>query len=170
MNIYKLLSPDLTIDSVLQLDLGFLKDKGVRGLLLDLDNTIIPWNQENVSDAISSWLMSLTEAGFILGIVSNNRTKRVRDIAEHFRIPFVARAYKPAKSGFRQVAAVMGLETSQLAVIGDQLYTDILGGNRLGYFTIWVKPISTVEFAGTKITRQIEKLTVKILRAKGFLA
>ncbi len=115
------------------------------------------------------WLQGLLADGLKVGLVSNNRRRRVREIAGQLAIPYVSRAYKPAKTGFRQVAAVMGLSPGAVAVVGDQLFTDVLGGNRLGMFTIWVKPMSAREFIGTKVTRQLEKLTVRMLRSKGLL-
>lgn len=146
-----------------------LKENNIHGLIFDLDNTIIPWDSPIVNPEIEEWLKSLINHGFKICLVSNNMELRVRTVASRFNIPFVSRAYKPAKSGFRQAADIMSLSHSEVAVIGDQLFTDILGGNRLGMFTIWVKPLSTREFLGTKITRQLEKAAVRILKAKGLL-
>jgi len=142
---------------------------GINGIIFDLDNTIIPWDSPTMSPEIIQWLHALLAQGFKICLVSNNMGKRVQTIAGMFGIPFVSRAYKPAKTGFRQAIAAMELTDRQVAVVGDQLFTDVLGGNRLGLYTIWVAPLSSTEFVGTKITRRLEKLAVRMLRAKGLM-
>ena len=166
---YNLLCPNLIIKSLYEIERTSLQQQGIKGIIFDLDNTIIPWDSPNMSPDISQWLRALLAQGFKLCIVSNNMGKRVQTIAGTLGIPFISRAYKPANSGFRQAIAIMELTNSQVAVIGDQLFTDVLGGNRLGLYTIWVTPLSAKEFVGTKITRRLEKLAVRVLRAKGLM-
>ena len=166
---YHLLCPRLMTDSVYHIDFGALRSQGIRGIIFDLDNTIIPWDSAAMCPELSQWFQKLLMNDFKVVIVSNNWHKRVKAIADLFGIPFVSRARKPAKSGFRQALARMDMEPAEVAVIGDQLFTDVLGGNRLGLYTIWVKPINTKEFVGTRITRQFEKLAVHILKTKGLL-
>jgi HAD superfamily phosphatase (TIGR01668 family) len=167
--LYSLLCPNLILNSLLDLEHSKLKELGIKGIIFDLDNTIIPWDSQHMSLEIIEWLKSLLSEGFKICLLSNNMDKRVKTVAEIFDIPFVSRAYKPAKSGFRNAVTAMELSTNQVAVIGDQLFTDILGGNRAGLVTIWVKPLSAQEFIGTKITRRLERLAVQILKAKGLL-
>ena len=167
--LYNLLCPRLILNSLYDLKPNELKELGIKGIIFDLDNTIIPWDSQHMSTEMMEWLHRLIAEGFQLCLVSNNMGNRVKTIAEIFGIPFVSRAYKPAKSGFRQAVVSMKLPPNQVAVVGDQLFTDILGGNRLGLFTIWVTPLSAKEFIGTKITRQLEKITVRILKAKGLM-
>lgn len=166
---YSLLCPRLIISSLQDINIDTLTDNGIRGVIFDLDNTIIPWDSPLMGPIETEVIKNLINNGFKICLVSNNRNYRVREIAGLFNIPFVSRAYKPAKSGFRQAALIMELAPAEVAVVGDQLYTDILGGNRLGMYTIWVKPLSSREFIGTKVTRQLEKLTVRILKAKGLI-
>lgn len=166
---YNLLCPQVVVKSLYEIEWAMLQERGIKGIIFDLDNTIIPWDSQHLSPEITQWLQVLLTQGFKLCLVSNNMGKRVQTIAEIFDIPFVARAYKPSKSGFRQAIAAMELTDRQVAVVGDQLFTDVLGGNRLGLYTIWVTPLSAKEFIGTKITRRLEKLTVRILRAKGLI-
>lgn len=166
---YSLLCPNLIYNSLHDLEYNHLKSRGIKGIIFDLDNTIIPWDSQEMSPEIIAWLNSLLAEDFKICFLSNNMGKRVKSIATIFNAPFVSRAYKPAKKGFRQAIATMELSPNQVAVIGDQLFTDILGGNRLGLVTIWVKPLSAKEFIGTKITRRLEKLAVGLLKAKGLL-
>lgn len=168
-SLYKLLCPQMIVKSLYDIEIHTLKARGIKGIIFDLDNTIIPWDKPTMSPEIVEWLHALLAQGFKLCLVSNNMGKRVQTIAEIFNIPFVARAYKPAKTGFRRAIGTMELTAGQVAVVGDQLFTDVLGGNRLGLCTIWVTPLTTKEFMGTRITRQLEKLAVKILRRKGLM-
>jgi len=167
--LYELLCPKVIVNILTDIELTPLHDRGIKGIIFDLDNTIIPWDKEQMSPHIIEWLHFLLSQGFKLCLVSNNLGKRVENIAGIFNIPFVSRAYKPAKSGFRQAVRAMELADNQVAVVGDQLFTDILGGNRLGLYTIWVKPLSTKEFIGTRITRRVEKMAIRLLRTKGLM-
>lgn len=165
----KLLAPCLAVNTLFDINLDKLKELGIRGIIFDLDNTIIPWNSPDLCPEMLVWLNSLPAQEFKMCLLSNNGNKRVRQIAAQCSSPFVARALKPSQSGFRQAAQVMGLSPDSIAVVGDQLFTDMLGGNRLGMYTIWVKPLTSQEFIGTKITRQLEKLAVRLLKVTGRL-
>ena len=166
----KLLAPCLVVNTLYDINLEKLKKQGIRGIVFDLDNTIIPWNSSEICPEVLGWLTDLINRDFKLCLVSNNGNRRVRQIAAQCEVPFVARALKPSRTGFRQAARVMELSPASIAVVGDQLFTDILGGNRLGMFTIWVKPLAAQEFIGTKFTRQLEKLAVRLLKSAGRLS
>ncbi|MDU4959779.1 MAG: YqeG family HAD IIIA-type phosphatase [Sporomusaceae bacterium] len=165
----RLLCPRMMFNTVLEVDADRLRRQGIGGVVLDLDNTLLPWGGEAIAPEVSVWLRGLLAANMKAGFVSNNHTSRVSALAAQFAIPYAARALKPSGRGFRQVMAAMQLPPEQVAVIGDQLFTDILGGNRLGCWTIWVKPLSNHEFIGTKITRQLEAVAVRLLRAKNMI-
>ena len=167
--LYQLLCPDAMFESLFDIDFDKLIDLGIKGIIFDLDNTIIPWDSSEMCPDVCAWIAEVHSKGFKVSIVSNNWHSRVREIANRLDLPFVARAYKPAKFGFRSALATMELEPSETAVIGDQLFTDVLGGNRLGLFTIWVKPLTRREFVGTKIKRYMEGWVVRRLRAKGLI-
>lgn len=167
---YRLLCPNVIINKLEDIRSADLLEKGICGLAFDLDNTIIPWGSSQLGTVEADIIKNLIRQGFKICLISNNQNYRVKEIAAIFDIPFIAPAYKPFKSGFRRAAAIMELSPEKVAVVGDQLYTDILGGNRLGMFTIWVKqPLSSQEFLGTKITRKLEKLTVWFLKSKGLI-
>lgn len=166
---YRLLCPNLVVDSLFEIDLDALAGQGVRGVIFDLDNTIIPWDSREMDAAIVAWLEDVLARGFKVAIVSNNWRGRVREIAARFGLPFVSRAYKPAKTGFRRALAELGIEPHEAVVVGDQLFTDVLGGNRMGLMTVWVKPLTAQEFIGTRIHRRFERLAVRMLRARGLM-
>ncbi len=166
---YNLFVPRSQVESLFDIDVNELQQKGIKGIIFDLDNTIIPWDSADMCPHIAAWLHNFLAAGFKIAIVSNNWHKRVKAIADRFQLPFVSRAYKPAKSGFHQALKALELEASEAAVVGDQLLTDVLGGNRMGMYTIWVKPLTAHEFIGTRFHRKLERVAVKILKAKGLM-
>lgn len=165
----ELLRPNYIAKSLHDINLNVLRQNGIRGVIFDLDNTIIPWDSPSMQPEIIAWMRDLLQQGYRVCLLSNNMTHRVKNIAELLDVPYVPRAYKPAKTGFRRAIAQLKLRPAEIAVVGDQLFTDVLGGNRLNLFTIWVSPLSTNEFIGTKITRKIERLTVRLLRARGLI-
>jgi HAD superfamily phosphatase (TIGR01668 family) len=159
----------MVADTLYDIKLAELKKHGICGIAFDLDNTIVPWNSQDICPEVLAWLNNLAAQDFKLCLISNNSKGRVSKVAEQCNAPFVAKALKPSCRGFRQAAQTMGLSPERVAVVGDQLFTDILGGNRLGMLTVWVKPLSSKEFVGTKITRQLERLAVHLLKATGRL-
>ena len=163
---YRLLCPRLMVNRLLDIDTDNLRQQGISGIVLDLDNTILPWDSNELCPEASLWLKKALALGLKAGLVSNNRTRRVAEFASQFAIPYASRAFKPSTRGFRHVITEMDLMPEQVVVIGDQLFTDILGGNRLGCYTIWVKPLTAREFFGTKITRHLEKLAIRFLQYK----
>jgi HAD superfamily phosphatase (TIGR01668 family) len=160
----KLLCPDQVADSLGEIDLLSLVNQGFQGVILDLDNTIIPWAGSTMRPEILDWLLNIKQLGFKVCLVSNNRPRRVQEIAASLGIPFVSQAGKPLKRGFRQALALLAIPENQTVVIGDQLFTDVLGGNRLGMHTIWVMPLSTEEFITTKVVRWLEKAVCMALK------
>lgn len=136
------LTPDHRYAAVDHIDQELLYHQGVRGLILDLDDTLCGKKSSDVPPALRDWLMAAAHR-FKLYIVSNNRSsERVQLVAEDLKIPFIARAVKPRRSALRQAAEAMQLSCAQVAVIGDRPLTDVLGGNRLGMVTVLVDPLS----------------------------
>lgn len=162
------LTPTRCAPSVLALDPHALVREGIRGLILDLDNTVVAWNAPAPTEAVRQWMNRVREAGLRACIVSNNFTGRAQAVGDHLGIPVVPAAVKPIPWAFRRAMAIMGIPAAQTALIGDQLFTDILGGNLLGMQTILVDPLSTQEFPTTKLVRRIERLVrARVVRRVG---
>ena len=166
---YKKITPCLAVGSLAEINPCSLIQQGIRGIIFDLDNTIVPWGNPLLAKEVIDWFAKLQKKGFKICIVSNSRSKRVRKIAVQAAVPYIAGAIKPLKSGFRQAAKLMQLPDSQIAVVGDQLFTDMLGGNRLGMFTILVPPLSKREFFTTVFMRKLESLVMKRLKKRGLM-
>lgn len=161
----KLFQPTMHATSIERIPLEKLTGAGIRGLILDLDNTVTPWNHLEVEPKVAEWLTKVKDMGIKACVVSNNkREQRVAVVADHLGIPFVFRATKPRRRAFLSSMALMETDRTDTAVIGDQLFTDILGGNRLGLLTILVTPISEREFFGTKVMRYAERALMWLLK------
>ena len=159
MNKLKYFTPDLFVESVFDIPIAELQAKGIKLLLFDLDNTLTEYHNPSVDLKTAAWVRSLEGYGLQACLFSNNKGPRVAKVAEQLGIPFVPRAQKPRKSGFKRVLALFHKRPQEVAIVGDQLLTDTFGGRRAGIYTILVKPISPQEFWGTRhISRRIEKL------------
>lgn len=159
------LHPNFQFDRLQDISPEFLKCEGIGGLLLDLDNTVSPWNNISISKEVISWFEEIKDAGLKACIISNNRRPyRVSAVAKILDIDYVYNAAKPGKKAYLNGLAAIGTKVSETAVIGDQIFTDIFGGKRLGFRTILVNPLSKREFAGTKVLRLMERLAGREVR------
>lgn len=165
-----MLCPKYYVPSVVAIDPQALRRKGIRGILIDLDNTLVPWHGTEVFEDVRQWLSKVKECGLQLCIVSNAASsRRVAKMSEWLGLPNIPRSFKPRRRGFRRGLQIMGLRPHEVAVIGDQVFTDVLGGNRLGAFTILVKPLSHRDFISTKFVRLIERIVLRWMQRRSLL-
>lgn len=163
-----MLIPRLRVRTVYDINLAELKHKGYKGVIVDLDNTLVGVKEAVATDELITWLEQVKQAGFQVVIVSNNSYVRVSTFAAPIQIPFIHFARKPLQKAFHKALHRMKVKASATVVIGDQMLTDILGGNRLGMFTILVDPIRIDEEGWTtRLNRRIERTVKKRLRGKG---
>lgn len=161
----KILYPKIYVSSLLEIKPDMLKGLGIKGILFDLDNTLIRRDSDSFSPEVSEWLFELRKRGFKLGIVSNNSSKRVGAIAGPMALPAVHRAVKPWVRPFRRAMKLLGTSPRETALIGDQIFTDIFGGNLSGLYTILVVPMKGKEFWGTRlISRPLERIVLARLK------
>jgi HAD superfamily phosphatase (TIGR01668 family) len=164
MNIWQYFAPDIRCPGIIDIPLEELKERGIRGLLFDLDNTITEWHKDEVAEPTRMWLHDLREQGFSSCIISNNHMQRVKQVAGQLGLPYLYSAAKPRRKGYRQAAVMLKLPPRQLAMVGDQLLTDVLGGNRAGLTTILVQYLHPREHWGTThIFRPVERWLMKRL-------
>jgi len=162
---FELFKPAYHAPSLDRIPISKLQEAGIKGLIIDLDNTMTPWNDMEVGPKVCEWFKKLKQAGIRACVVSNNkRKKRVAVVAERLGIPFVFRATKPRRRAFRAGMELLGTGPENTAVIGDQIFTDIFGGNRLGLYTILVTPINDREFIGTRFMRLLERALLFIMK------
>ncbi len=167
---FRNLQPDFLINRVEDINLEHLKAMGYDSLIFDLDNTLVGWRSKDIKDSVVDWLKKAKQTGFKMCIVSNCMFKnRVRYFGELLEIPFIFKAVKPRKKAFIDAVKILGSQISQTAVIGDQVFTDVYGGNRIGFLTILVPPIDKREFYATLLQRTAEKIILSVMRKKGLL-
>lgn len=162
----RFLQPREVVPSLQSVNLPSLWALGKRGIIIDLDNTISPWRSDVLTAEAVRLFQQAHELGYKICLVTNAPVQRTEKIAAAYNLSFVASAMKPRKKPFQKALKKMGLKGDQVVVIGDQLFTDILGGNRAGCYTVLVDPVSRREFIGTKIFRFFEFL---VGRPKGKL-
>ncbi len=145
--------------TVFDIDYRQLAASGVKMLLIDLDNTLIPYDQTAPNARIEALFAHLRELRLQVAIISNNHQTRVEPFARQLGVPFVASAKKPFRFGFRRAQALFpDIRPAEILVIGDQFMTDVLGANRMGFSVIVVDAIKReVEKWFTKINRRLEK-------------
>ncbi len=156
---FRRFTPDIMVEKLVDIPLDELRLRGIEGLIFDVDNTITEWRNPHISDEVVEWFINLPNQGFKTCILSNNSSARVGIISVKLHTPFLCNARKPLKSGFERAGKLMKLPSSKLAMIGDQIFTDVWGGNQAGLMTIFVQKISVNEFWGTKnISRRAERM------------
>jgi HAD superfamily phosphatase (TIGR01668 family) len=155
--VWRYLIPDLIAQRVEDIDAGVLTAWGVRGIVLDLDNTIVPWNTPDVAPSVARWIRTMRDAGLRICLLTNNYTRRATGVAGLLDIPIIKAALKPSPLAFFGALRMLGVPAAEAAVIGDQIYTDVLGGKLLGMRAVLVNPLSSREFPTTKIVRWLER-------------
>jgi HAD superfamily phosphatase (TIGR01668 family) len=144
-------------------ELQTLAEKGIKHLLLDLDNTLTKWKDFDIDERISAWVQSAKEIGMKPCIVSNSNGDRAMIVAEALGIDYIKNAAKPYGTGIQRAMDMYGATKADTAMIGDQLFTDVKGGIRNGIFTVLLEPINKREFIYTKCVRIFERRAIKKL-------
>lgn len=151
-----MLYPNKYFGKVEEITIEFLKKNNLKALILDIDNTLIDYNK-NMSEDVITWAKNLKGQGVKLYILSNtNNKEKVEKVAKTLDIPYRNLAKKPLKSGFMKAKKDIGEKSENIGVVGDQIFTDVIGGNRCEMFTILVDPIDKKDFWYTVWKRPLE--------------
>lgn len=157
----KNLKPDLIYKGVQYINLTELKSRGIKGILLDIDNTLIDYTK-HLSNEVIEWVKEAKNQGFKLCILSNsNKLEKITKVADKLNLEYIIFAKKPSKAGFLKAAKQLKLENSEIAMVGDQVFTDVLGANKVKMLSIYVEPINSKEYWYTKWKRPIESVILK---------
>ena len=157
-----MIKPDARFDKATDISSEFLKQKGIKALILDVDNTLIDLNKKEIAN-ITSWIMRLKKDGIKLCICSNSLKKKIiTNLAKKWDIPFIYFSLKPTKIGLKKavktIKEMYGIDKmAEIAEVGDQLFTDCLGANRMGMFSILTKPFELETGVVLKFKRKQEK-------------
>ena len=156
-----MLKPNLYLDSILQITPKLLEEIGVCAIILDVDNTIREYGKKEVEYGVLKWVNSIKEAGISIVILSNNLNKSVEPVAKILNLPYYGLGFKPFPFGFNKVISKLNISKKEIVVVGDQIFTDIFGGNLKGLKTILIKPIGKEKGLFWKIRRNIENIILK---------
>ncbi len=153
-----LLKPDMRVDKITDITIEMLKSNNIKAVILDSDNTLIDLNK-NPLDGIKEWINEMKKNGIKFCILSNSiKKKKVESVSKMLDIPYIFFSVKPTKYGFIKAKKILGIKENQnIAEIGDQLFTDVLGTNRMKMFSILTKPICEEKVKINNIKRKIEK-------------
>ena len=156
-----LLYPKAHFKNVREITIEFLKKNEIKALILDVDNTLIDYDRK-LEDSTIKWAEELKKQGIKLYILSNtNKKDKVQEVAKKLKIEYEYFAKKPFKTGFKKVQTKLQEEAKNIGVVGDQIFTDIIGGNRCKMFTILVEPIAEKDIWITMLKRPIENAIKK---------
>ncbi len=146
---------------VTDISLQFLQENNIKGLALDADNTLSEHHSQTPHEGVEQWLSEMKEAGIKLIMVSNARASRVVPFAGKLGLDFTSTALKPLPFGFLRAAKTMGLKRKEVAAVGDQLFTDMLGANLAGVKPLLVTPIKEEDGFSFRVRRRLEKPLIK---------
>lgn len=142
MVLTSLLQPDLVLgESILSLSPELLCRFNVKGLILDVDDTLVPFCQAETHPALITWMDEIKRLGAVWLVSNNINVHRIKRIANLLDVPYITSAAKPSRRKLQQALEAIDLPANQVAMVGDRLFTDVLAGNRLGLFTILVEPM-----------------------------
>ena len=155
--IMKLIKPDLSVERLTEIMMPYWYDKGVRCVLIDLDNTISPWRKSYITEDAYAMIADCRAIGITVVLFTNANAQRACEAAWKAGINYYAKANKPFPFVYRKAISELGFHARQVMTIGDQIFTDVLGGNLAGCVTVLTAPLSEVEFSGTRLLRFLEK-------------
>lgn len=153
--------PRIWVKNVLSIDKAFLEEHGIDALILDLDNTLSMHGDPAAEQGIPEWLDSMRALGVKMMVVSNNTNKRVAPLAAKLGLDFTANGAKPLTFGLNKALKKLGTSRERTAVVGDQIFTDVMGGNFAKMPTILVEPFHVEKGLLFKIKRGAESLVFK---------
>lgn len=160
---FSVFKPTWMLEKIYLLTPELLEEHNIKAIITDLDNTLIAWNHPDGTPELQDWLKKMDEADVPVIILSNNTDRRVRRVAEQFGIQYHAPALKPSRRGYRYALKKLDMRASDVALVGDQVLTDILGANRAGIRSILVMPIVENDAPYTKLNRLLERAIFKKL-------
>ena len=159
------LHPNVYFNNVQEITIEFLMKNKIKALILDVDNTLIDY-YKNLSDEIIEWSNNLQGQGIKMYILSKtNKKEKVETVAKKLKLPYEMFAQKPFKKGFLKIQKIINIKSENIAVVGDQIFTDIIGGNKCDMFTILVDPVDKKDYWYTAWKRPIEnKIKKKFIK------
>ncbi|AEA01182.1 MULTISPECIES: YqeG family HAD IIIA-type phosphatase [Aerococcus] len=158
--------PTWLVDTIYSISPQALKSLSVKGIITDLDNTLIAWDFPDATQELIEWVKEMQENGIEVMILSNNNEQRVKHVADQLQVPYYSAAFKPFRKGIRHLLKISGLKEEEVIIIGDQLLTDIFVANRQGLRSVLVRPVTNSDSVVTRINRRIESFVFNGLKRR----
>lgn len=155
-----MLRPDGFAERLCRVSLADLAARGFTGIIVDLDNTLVAYGGEHLTEEDAAWIAAARAQGFAVCLVSNNFNERVLKIGSALDVPAVANALKPLPRGFEAALRLLGTPRDRTVVVGDQLFTDMLGAKLLGLHCILTEPLVAKDWLGTRVLRMLERVVL----------
>ncbi|MBE5866638.1 MAG: YqeG family HAD IIIA-type phosphatase [Lachnospiraceae bacterium] len=158
--------PDCEVESVYSINFEALYKAGYRGVIFDIDNTLVPHGAPATDEAVA-FFEKLKKLGMATMLLSNNKEPRVKSFADAVKSPYIYKGGKPAKNGYEKAMKRMGTTVSDTIFVGDQLFTDVWGAKRMGIRNFLVKPIHPKEEIQIVLKRRLEKVVLNSYHKEG---
>ncbi len=159
-----LLKPLVKLEKVTDISIGILDKYGIKALVLDVDNTLSTHHGQVLTDGLEVWLDLMRENGIKMTVLSNSNSKRLLPFAQKIGLDFISLGLKPLPFGYLRALKRLGTQKSETAIVGDQLFTDILGGNTVGIKTVLLTPIKPETSLRFRMKRKVEAFVIKKLK------
>lgn len=157
-------NPNIKLEKVTDITVGILNKYGIKALLLDVDNTLSTHKGQELTDGLLPWIDNMRENGIKMIVLSNSTNKRLKPFAEKIGLDFLSRGLKPLPFGYLRALKRLNTKRKETAIVGDQIFTDILGGNFIGVKTILLTPIKFEDTPFFRFKRKIEAFLIKRLK------
>ena len=163
-----LLKPTVKLDKITDISVELLNKLGVKALILDVDNTLSTHHGMVLCDGLENWLDTMHKSGIKLVILSNSTKKRVKPFAEKIDLDFLSTGLKPLFPGYLRAVKKLGVKREDAAIVGDQIFTDVLGGNSVFIKTILLTPIKPETSLRFRFKRKLEKLVYRLYKIENY--
>lgn len=163
-----LLKPKIKLQKITDITLELLEQKGINSLLLDVDNTMSTHHGTVLTDGLLEWIEKMQKGNIKLCVLSNSKEQRVAPFAARIGLDYISLALKPLPFGYLRGVKRLSSKRKSTAIVGDQIFTDILGGNAVGVKTIILTPIKLEDGWSFKLRRRLEKIVFKLYRIENY--
>lgn len=156
-----LLKPYKRVENIYELTEDYFRQNSISYILVDMDNTLLPWDSDALEEDAVNWIDKMQEDGLKVCVITNSKKDRATLVMKDHDIPVLYNALKPLPIGYHRACRKIGAKRKATMVIGDQLFTDVMGANFAGFKSILVEPFSSTEYWWTRFARKLEKIFAK---------
>lgn len=159
-----LFRPNIKLDKITDISVELLNKYNINALILDVDNTLSTHHGQVLTNGLEDWLKMMRKNNVKLTILSNSKSKRVEPFAKRISLDYISLGLKPLPFGYLRAVRALACKRKNTAIVGDQIFTDIIGGNVVGVKTIWLTPIEPEPMLSFRIRRKLEAYLTKLLK------